>query len=112
MIRQAFITLVLSSLALMLVSPAGAAVGSSKFIGAVVHVSADNIKVKDPKSGQVLSFLLVPRFNSVFTRDGKTSQMSALTPGTPVTIYYDQKALGVRHADRILINGSAKAMKS
>jgi hypothetical protein len=83
------------------------------FLGTVVHVSTDNIKVKDRKSGQVLSFVLVPHFKSVFSSDGKTTaQMSALTPGTPVTVYYDQKALGVRHADRILINGSTKAMKS
>jgi hypothetical protein len=69
--------------------------------------------VKDPKSGQVLSFVLVPHFKDVFSSDGKTTaQMSALKPGTPVTIIYDQKALGVRRADKILINGSTKAMNS
>jgi hypothetical protein len=81
-------------------------------IGTVQHVSTDNIKVKDQKSGQVISFLLVPHFNQVFSKDGKTTQqMSALKPGTPVTVYYDQKALGTRHADRILINGSVHEVK-
>jgi hypothetical protein len=81
-------------------------------IGTVQHVSTDNIKIKDQKTGQVIGFVLVPHFNQVFSRDGKTTkQMSALTPGTPVTIYYDQKALGVRHADRILINGSVRSLK-
>jgi hypothetical protein len=92
---------------------AGAAMTTPMIAGTVVHVSTDNIKVKDSKSGQVLGFLLVPHFKSVFSSDGKTTaQMSALKPGTPVTVYYDQKALGARHADRILINGSTKAMKS
>jgi hypothetical protein len=92
---------------------AAPAMTTSTIVGTVVHVSTDNIKVKDSKTGQVLSFLLVPHFKSVFSSDGKTTaQMSALKAGTPVTVYYDQKALGARHADRILINGSTKAMKS
>jgi hypothetical protein len=86
---------------------------TNMMIGTVEHVSTDNIKIKEKSSGHVISFVLVPHFNQVFSRDGKTTkQMSALKPGTPVTVYYDQKALGVRHADRILINGSAQAMKS
>jgi hypothetical protein len=81
-------------------------------IGTVEHVSTDNIKIKEQKSGQVIGFVLVPHFNQVFSRDGKTTQqMSALKPGTPVTVYYDQKALGARHADRILINGSVHGVK-
>jgi hypothetical protein len=81
-------------------------------IGTVDHVSTNNIKIKDSKTGKVIGFVLVPHFNQVFSKDGKTTQqMSALKPGTPVTIYYDQKALGIRHADRILINGSVKALK-
>jgi hypothetical protein len=81
-------------------------------IGTVDHVSTNNIKIKEQKTGKVIGFVLVPHFNKIFSRDGKTTmQMSALTPGTPVTIYYDQKALGARHADRILINGSVKTLK-
>lgn len=97
----------------MLAPLAGTATTTPMIVGTVVHVSTDNIKVKESKNGQVLSFLLVPHFKSVFSSDGKTTaQMSALKPGTPVTVYYDQKALGARHADRILINGSTKSMKS
>jgi hypothetical protein len=36
--------------------------------------------------------------------------MSALKPGTPVTVYYDRHLLGIPHADRILINGSTRAV--
>jgi hypothetical protein len=91
-----------------------AATKTAVFKGKVVHVSTDNIKVNDGK--QTLSFLLVPKFNKVFSKDGKTTtQMSKLTPGTPVAVYYDQKALGARHADRIVIMGTAapgSSMKS
>jgi hypothetical protein len=81
-------------------------------IGTVEHVSVDNVKVKDDKSGKVLGFVLVPHFKKLFSKDGKTTeQMSALQPGTPVTVYYTQ-TLGVRHATRILINGSVKTLKS
>ena len=58
----------------------------------------------DPKSHETLSFLLVPKFDQVFSSDGKTTyQMKAVKPGQYVKIYYDQKALGQRHADRILL---------
>lgn len=91
---------------------AAPAAATQVMIGTVQHVSANNIKIKDSKTGKVIGFVLVPHFKNVFSKDGKTTQqMSALTPGTPVTIYYDQKALGVRHADRILINGSVKTLK-
>ena len=87
------------------VQPASAAkVGSAWVEGTLVHVSTQNIKVKDDKSGQELSFLLVPHFDRVFSDDGKTTvQMSTLHPGQLVKVYYDQKFLGARHADRILV---------
>lgn len=89
---------------------AAPAAATHMVIGTVEHVSTDNIKVKDAKTGKVMAYLLVPHFNRVFSKDGKTTkQMSALTPGTPVTVYYTQ-TLGVRHADRILINGSVKTL--
>lgn len=81
---------------------AGAKVGSAAFEGTIVHVSTDNIKVTNKK--QTLSFLLVPRFDQVFSADGKTTyQMKRLHPGQLVKVYYDQRALGARHADRILV---------
>jgi hypothetical protein len=86
-------------------SPAQAAtVGSSWVEGTLVHISATNIKIKDDKTGKELGFTLVPHFDQVFSADGKTTyQMKALHSGQLVKVYYDQKLLGVRHADRILV---------
>lgn len=81
---------------------------TSTFYGITVHVSSDNIKVQDPKTQQVLSFVLVPKFNNVFTANGKTpTQMSKIKPGQYVGIIYDQKALGIRHADKIYLLDNA-----
>lgn len=81
---------------------ATAKVGSAWFEGTLVHVSTDNIKVKNAK--QELSFLLLPKFDQVFSADGKTTyQMKRLHAGQLVKVYYDQRALGARHADRILV---------
>jgi hypothetical protein len=85
-------------------APAGAKVGDANFSGIVNHVSSNNIKVTNPKTGQALSFLIVPKFDKVFSGDGKTTyQMSKVKAGQYVKVYYDQKFLGQRHADRILI---------
>jgi hypothetical protein len=86
-------------------TPASAArVGSSWVEGTLVHISDNNIKVQDDRDGKVLSFLLVPHFDQVFTANGKgTYQMKALHSGSLVKVYYDQKLFGVRHADRILV---------
>jgi len=87
-------------------------VGSATFSGIVNHVSDNNIKVTDPKTKQSLSFLIVPKFDQVFSADGKTTyQMKAIKAGQYVKVYYDQKMLGQRHADRILLltqNNSVK----
>jgi hypothetical protein len=104
----------LSSLSLLLfslflgslaVAPASAAkVGSATFSGIVDHVSSNNIKVHNPANNQNLSFLILPKFDRVFSADGKTTyQMRAVKPGQYVKVYYDQKMLGARHADRIMI---------
>ena len=91
----------------LLVWAAGAAgaadnVGSARLEGNVTHVSTTHIKIKT--SNREESFLLVPHFKAVFSDDGKTTaQMAALKPGTLVKVYYDQKLLGARHADRIVI---------
>jgi hypothetical protein len=83
---------------------AAAKVGSQWVEGTLVHVSTSNIKIKDDKTGQELSFLLVPHFDQVFAADGKTTyQMASLHSGQLVKVYYDQKLLGARHADRILV---------
>lgn len=75
------------------------------FIGRVDHVSTSNIKVTG--NGQTLSFLLVPRFNQIFSSDGKTTrQMTDIHNGDYVKIFYDQKALGQRHADKIFLLGN------
>ena len=86
-------------------TPAEAAkVGSSWVEGTLVHISTTNIKVKDDKTGKELSFALVPHFDRVFSGDGKTTyQMKSLHSGQLVKVYYDQKLLGLRHADRILV---------
>jgi len=82
----------------------GSAATTSTFYGITVHVSTQNIKVQDPKTKEVLSFVLVPKFDQVFSADGKTTyQMSKVKAGQYVGIIYDQKALGVRHADKIYI---------
>jgi hypothetical protein len=91
------------------VGPANAAtVGSAHFDGEVSHVSSNNIKVINPKTHEALSFLLVPHFNQVFSGDGRTTvQMASLHEGQYVKVYYDQKFLGQRHADRIYILNNA-----
>ena len=86
------------------VAPANAKVGSATFSGIVDHVSSNNIKVRNPANGRNLSFLILPKFDRVFSGDGKTTyQMRAVKAGQYVKVYYDQKFLGQRHADRILI---------
>jgi hypothetical protein len=78
------------------------------FYGITVHVSTSNIKVEDPKTKETLSFELVPKFDQVFSADGKTTyQMSAVKAGQYVGIIYDQKALGIRHADKIYLLNNA-----
>ena len=104
-----------AALALTALAPTGALakVGSANFSGIVNHISANNIKVTDPATHQSLSFLILPKFDQVFSADGKTTyQMKAIKPGQYVKVYYDQRALGARHADRILLlkqNNTVKA---
>lgn len=84
------------------------AVAASTFYGIVVHVSTSNIKVQDSRTKQTLSFAIVPKFDEVFSANGKTTyQMSAIKAGQYVGIIYDQKALGVRHADKIYLLNNA-----
>lgn len=77
---------------------------TSTFYGITRHVSSDNIKVEDPKTKQTLSFIIVPKFDQVFSADGKTTyQMRAIKGGQYVGIIYDRKGLGVLHADKIYL---------
>lgn len=77
-------------------------VGSAWVEGNLVHISTTNVKLIDEKTGKSLSFLLVPHFDQIFSEDGKTTyQMSALHRDQLIKVYYDQKFLGARHADRI-----------
>ena len=81
-----------------------AALAASTFYGIVQHVSVQNIKVYNPKSHEALSFLLLPKFDQIFSADGKeTLQMKAVKAGRYVGVIYDQKALGARHADKIYL---------
>jgi hypothetical protein len=88
----------------LIAAPADAKVGSATFSGIVNHVSNNNIKVTDTTHHQTLGFTIVPKFDQVFSADGKTTyQMKAVHAGQYVKVYYDQKFLGMRHADRILL---------
>ena len=105
-------TLAAAALAAVLI-PANA-FAASTFYGITRHVSVDNIKVENPKNHQTLSFVLTPKFDQIFSADGKTTyQMKAIKPGQYVGVIYDQKALGMRHADKIylLTNANQKIGK-
>ncbi|HEY8314919.1 MAG TPA: hypothetical protein VIG51_12230 [Candidatus Baltobacteraceae bacterium] len=80
---------------------------ASTFYGITTHVSTTNIKVRNPKTHQTLSFVLLPKFDQVFSDDGKTTyQMKNVHAGQYVRIIYDQEALGIRHADKIILLNS------
>jgi hypothetical protein len=84
------------------------AFAASTFYGITVHVSTNSIKVEDPKTKQTLSFEILPKFDQIFSADGKTTyQMKDVKAGQYVGIIYDQKALGVRHADKIYLLNNA-----
>jgi hypothetical protein len=85
-----------------------AAFAASTFYGITVHVSTNNIKVEDPKTKQTLSFEILPKFDQIFSADGKTTyQMKDVKAGQYVGIIYDQKVLGTHHADKIYLLNNA-----
>ena len=95
------------ALALIMLIPL-AAQAANVFYGETVHVSTNNIKVRDPHTGQVLSFEILPKFDRIFSANGKTTyQMRYVHAGQYVAIIYDSKALGMRHADKIYIMNNA-----
>jgi hypothetical protein len=104
MIRRFLSIIIIAAVAFMPI----VAQAASTFYGITVHVSVNNIKVQDPRTKQTLSFLLVPKFDQVFSSDGKTTyQMKKVKPGQYVGIIYDQKAFGQRHADQIYLMNNA-----
>jgi hypothetical protein len=103
-VRTAIVALVT---ALATLTP-GMALAASTFYGITQHVSVNNIKVYNAKTHQTLSFVILPKFDQVFSADGKTTyQMKAIKAGQYVGIIYDQKALGMRHADKIYLMNNA-----
>jgi hypothetical protein len=95
----------LATLALLAVSLApNPAWAASTFYGIVEHVSTNNIKVENPRTNETLSFEILPKFDQIFSGDGKsTYQMKDVRPGRYVGVIYDQKALGMRHADKVYL---------
>jgi hypothetical protein len=102
---------ILRTAALMLAAaalPQTAISATQVFYGETVHVSTQNIKVRNPKTGQVLSFVIMPKFDQVFSADGKTTYtMAKVKPGQYVGVVYDTAALGIRHADKFYIMNNA-----
>jgi hypothetical protein len=91
------------AIAVGIVAPS-AALADSTFYGITTHVSVNSIKVQDPHTKQILSFEILPKFDQIFSANGKTTyQMKDVKAGQYVGIIYDQKALGVRHADKIYL---------
>ena len=88
--------------------PLGVAAKSSDhrtFDGKVVHISGTNIKVMGMEGGkmQTIGFVMVPHIKKVFKRKGAaTTQLAEIKPGDYVEVTFDQKLLGIRHADQIL----------
>ena len=85
-----------------------AASAANTFYGEVVHVSSTNIKVHDPHTGQTLSFEILPKFDQIFSGDGKeTYQMKDIHEGHYVAVLYDTHFIGMRHANKIFILNNA-----
>ncbi len=84
------------------------ALAASTFYGTVIHVSDNSIKVEDTRTKQTLAFEILPHFDQLFSADGKTTyQMKDIRAGRYVGIVYDQKMLGVRHADKVYLLNNA-----
>lgn len=91
-----------------LLSAPAPALADNTFYGTVIHVSDNSIKVEDTRTQQTLSFEIVPHFDQLFSADGKTTyQMKEMRAGRYVCIVYDQKMMGMRHADKVYILNNA-----
>jgi hypothetical protein len=113
-VRSAVHSLTVGGLALAIVAVAYAPARAANIVyGYVQHVSTTNLKIQQSHTKQSLSFLLVPKFDQIFSSDGKTTyQMKDVKAGTFVKVYYDQKGLGARHADKIYIYRSGSPIPS
>jgi len=108
MLRTLLSRFIAAAFALVLVAAPATVLAASTFYGITVHVSTNNIKVRNPQNKQTLSFEILPKFDRVFSANGKTTyQMRKVKPGQYVGIVYDQKAFGIRHADKIYLLNSA-----
>lgn len=86
------------------IAPNVASARVSTFYGIAKHVSMNNIKVYNPRTHQTLSFMILPKFDRIFSANGKTTfQMKDVKPGRYVGIIYDQSVLGIRHADKVYL---------
>ena|SRR5579883_2261783 len=88
----------------MLMSSATATLAnvSEKFYGRVVHVSDTNLKVQNPTTGKVMSFVFVPGATKIVEDTGNPKKMADVHPGQAVEVIYDTTALGARHLDQII----------
>lgn len=85
------------------------------FEGTVEHVSAENIKIHGIEGGkaQTLSFLINPKVTKLTHNDGKsTAELKEIHIGDMVKVRFDQKLLGIRHADMIIDETSGMHQKS
>jgi hypothetical protein len=106
--RQSAFLLAAAVATAALFSAPAPALADNTFYGTVLHVSDNNVKVEDTRTKQTLSFEIVPHFDQLFSADGKTTyQMKELRPGRYVGVVYDQKMMGMRHADKVYILNNA-----
>ena len=106
--KHAFVRILSAAAAVAVLALPQPTLAANTFYGITIHVSSNSIKVQNPKTQQTLSFEIVPKFDQVFSADGKTTyQMNHVKAGQYVGIVYDQKALGMRHADKIYLLNNA-----
>ena len=83
------------------------ALATGVIYGYVIHVSVNNIKVKDSHTGQTVSYRITPSFDQVFSADGKTTyQMKNIHAGDFVKVITAHDVVGMR-ADKIDIQKRA-----
>ena len=75
---------------------------SQTFYGRVIHVSDTNLKVQNPTTGKVMSFVFVPGATKIVEDTGNPKKIADVHNGQPVKIIYDTTALGARHLDQII----------
>lgn len=110
--RRLIVTLLAFAAIAIATRPLPAEAVNKIWVGYVVHVSMNNIKVINTEGTQTLSFLILPKFNQVFSDDGKTTyQMAQIKRNMLVKVYFDQNLLGQRHADKIYVLTAMGAVK-